>query len=245
MDDRNEHIDPIIWEKIEAYLLGKLTNEEKEQFEIEINENKDLANQVKIVHATLIGIQEYALQEKIKSWDVSTKKGWIFQFNTWKVVSIAASLLMIVTLGIWWYTQPNATDQLYARYYEQDPGLPTMMSHTQNYDLDKIMIDYKSEKYSKALRSWEKMLVDHPDNDTIQYFMGCAHLALGNTGDALVFLSHVVSQGEGVFYRDANWYLGLTLLKLRRDDAAQKYLYESQHPHSEKLMLEIQQLQQN
>ena len=75
------------------------------------------------------------------------------------------------------------------------------------------MVNYKQGDYKSAISKWTALEQKSPDNDTLQYFLGVAHLAENNTQKAIPYLNKTVNNTKSVFFEDATFYLGLAYLK--------------------------------
>src|SRR5690606_23244373 len=106
---------------------------------------------------------------------------------------------------------PN--QKLYAEFFVPDPGLPTTMSSTNNYTFFDAMVNYKQGDYKTAIKKWETLEAANTENDTLIYFLGVAHLAKGNTEDAISYLEKSKDFKDSVFKNDAYYYLGMAHLK--------------------------------
>jgi tetratricopeptide (TPR) repeat protein len=103
----------------------------------------------------------------------------------------------------------------------------TAMGTNSNYEFDRGMVDYKTGAYQAAISRWEKLLAQKPDNDTLNYFLGSALLAIGDDELALSFLQKTLEMETGIFQKEASWYLGLSYLKSGNNAEAVKYLQNS------------------
>lgn len=152
----------------------------------------------------------------------------------------AASVIIIAALGALLYFNSSTSDsKLFSNYYKPDPGLIGTMSVSDNYLFDHAMIDYKTGEYAKAISTWESLLKTHPVNDTLNYFLGSAYLAINNSTKALGYFKIVTNQQESYFYKDACWYMGLALLKDDKKKEAISFIEKSNHQNKEKLLLKL------
>src|SRR5690606_36367030 len=103
-------------------------------------------------------------------------------------LKIAATLAILVSVGIWALLQKSPGEKLYRQYFTPDPGLPTVMGNTDNFTFNEAMVYYKQGDYGAAIAQWEGLLPQKRDNDTLNYFLGAAHLAHGNVPEAIPFL---------------------------------------------------------
>lgn len=132
--------------------------------------------------------------------------------------------------------RPDANERLFASYYQADPGLVTAMGSSGEYAFDRGMVDYKIGEFAAAIQRWEALLPEKPGNDTLNYFLGTAHLGLKNTTPAKQYLDSVAKQESSPFREDAFWYLALVNILDKDYEAAMLNLHKSNHPKKADLM---------
>ncbi len=238
-----DHISPEDLEKIDRYLSGEMEAGEHAAFSAQINADPVLKAKVEEARLLFLGIRETALQSDLESFHkglpakqqtAATRS--MFSSKTWLV---AASLILLALVSfLWIYNRSEKEDTLYAKYYEADPGLMTTMGIAEDYEFNRGMVDYRSGKYADAIKRWEPLAAAQPARDTLQYFLGVAHLAAGNTTPAIRYLNKLVLM-ESAFKNDACWYLGLAQLKEGNKEEASKWINLADHPRKDELQSEL------
>ena len=152
----------------------------------------------------------------------------------------AACVAILIVLGGYTFLQGNSlsnkNEQLFATYFRPDPGLPTTMSVSDNFDFFDAMVSYKQGDYNKAITKWEVLLKEKPDNDTLNYFIGVAYLANGNEDQAITFLQWSSEHQESKFLKETYHYLGLANIKKGDLDKGKKNLELSDLPESKEVL---------
>ena len=222
-----KELDQPTFERIERYLLGEMTIAEKTQFELEIANNEALQNEVKLQRQMIAGIQvqsvdlqdttseEYARGLARKSFDNSRKIHRLIV----PLLGIAAGIVLVAVVGYFWM---NSNQDLYAKYYEADPGLPTIMGVADNYEFQDAMVDYKMEDYQKAKEKWQKLTERNSSNDTLNYYIAMADLNLNNFEKSAQSLNQISTKSS--FYADALWYQALIAIHEKDYDLAREKL---------------------
>ncbi len=238
------HISQEEFERIEQYILGNLSAHEALAFEHEMDHNELLRQNFEEVKAFIIGIEEGALRYSLDTFhkemevlgaDVQSNK----ETNYWTWASAAVITFFVVTT-VWMFCfKEDFHSQQFTQFYTADPGLITAMSSASSYDFDRAMVAYKSGDYQDAIKRWEKIYKSNTDNDTLNYFLGSAHLAKQEVELAIVYFQKVEQLPEGHFTNDNYWYLALSYLKLGRMEDAVNTLYKTDHPMKEKLLNSI------
>mgnify|MGYP000542504601 FL=1 len=153
-------------------------------------------------------------------------------------MSIAASIAILIG-GFWFFNKPKSNEALFNKYYIEDRGLETNMGESDNYTFDDAMVDYKQKKYNLAIGKWNILLKNKPENDTLNYFLGVAHLANKNENEAINYLKEVTKATESEFLNEAYFYLGLSYLKMDNTDLAIEYFEKSNSKTSKTIISEL------
>ena len=197
-------------------------------------------------------IEEKGLRETLDSFHTSLNEensnqqslpqGKVIKINPWlRYVAAACVLLLITWTGFTFLnnSSQNDNERLFANHFKPDPGLPTTMSSTDNYEFYNAMVSYKQAKYSEAIVKWEALLKEKPKNDTLNYFLGVAHLANGNEGEAITFLQWAAEHQESVFSKETYYYLGLANIKKGNLSKGKELLKLSELPEGTLILEEL------
>jgi len=241
--DPNRDITQEEFERIERYLKHQMTVDERLAFDLELRKNTELTEQVNKQRLINEAIETQSLKEELDAFhdeisdaDNITKTSKVVSFPFRKMVAAA---VIIIALGSFWFFNNNSNEQLYAKHFSPDPGLPTTMSKTSNYEFYNAMVDYKQGDYKKAITKWEVLLKDKPQNDTLNYFIGVAHLANKDENQAIKYLSSVTQNESGRFSNEAFYYLGLAHLKADNLELAKKNLTFSTFDNSKTILSKL------
>ena len=229
------------FETISQYLEKQMTPAEAAAFEEQMKKDETLRQEVEEIRLLLLGVEEASVRKAmekfhsglpvVRTMEDKKKNGTI---RRWLA---AASVILLAGLSVWIYRSITDTSRgVFAEYYRQDPGLLTAMSSSDNFDFERAMVDYKTGNYAAAAAVWKRQAADRPDNDTLNYFLGTVSLAMNDPAGAAGYLRKVADQQQSVFAPDANWYLGLALLKLDSIPEAAAYIERSDHPRKEALL---------
>lgn len=244
MDNHKLHISQSEWEKIEDFLFGKLATDEINAIEKQIETDTIFAQKVNEVKSVILAVQEFSLVEKTEQWHKELHDTPIVPIQRKhsesyiRYISIASALLILIVCA-WWWLFPSKEEKLFADFYRPDPGLPTVMSLSENYEFEKAMVDYKSENYAEALTSWEKLLTEHPESDTLLFFIGSSLLAQKNAKASIPYFEKVISDEKSIFRSESYWYLGLALLKENQTDKAKNVIQLSNHDRKQDILKKL------
>lgn len=239
-------ITPEEFEILEQYLTNQMDSVDREEFSKKIDEDPVLHQKLHSVKLLMIGVQESTLQQNLEQYhkdlesskeNASSSTAKVFSIKQWLV---AASILLIAGIAaLLYFTAPNPNEKLYSQFFKSDPGLINSMGISDSYEFDRAMIDYKMGEYDKAIVAWEKLLKENSANDTLNYFLGSANLALDNNDKAIRYFSIVLSNPNSAFYKDANWYTGLALLKGNKKEEAIPFIEKSGYPNKDELLKKL------
>lgn len=235
------------FERIERYIRGDMPDAEQLEFEEETRENPDLKEAVEEIQSMIGVVEEETLRERLDMFHEEmnefqniTQKG--LKKISWPVLLAAASVLLIVSLGVTWlWLQPSETEALFSEYYSPDPGLLVPMSAEEQYEFYRAMVDYKTGDYEEAIKRWNMMADNKAANDTLGYFLASAYLANEQPEMAIPYFLEVAEDDESLFQKDAYWYLGLIYLEGGNSGFAKKYLQLSDHPGKRDILSQINQ----
>ena len=237
--EKNQEIQDLI----DNYFLGNLDNMEilafnerlkaDPEFHAMLNEQEEMAR----------SIEEYNLRNSLDQFHDEIvdhpKKKWL----SYGQLALAASILLLIGVGTWAaFFTGNSTQKIFAENFKPDPGLPTTMGTSSQYEFYYGMVSYKRKEYTEAISRWEPLYAAEPKNDTLVYFLGVANLANGNARQAENYLELANEKTESVFYEDIQYYLALTYLKQNKIIEAKEILSKSTSSAGKKLLNELRKL---
>lgn len=241
--EEKENISPEFLETIERYYNGLMTKDEKLAFEAELQQDAELKQEVEDIKALLFSIEKQSLKEKMNEFhedlpiqmvsETSTSKVRFFNFRN------SAAAIVLLAVGSYWFFTTSSNEKIYDNYFKPDPGLPTMMSTSLDYTFYDAMVNYKQGDYETAISKWKKLEIKSPNNDTLVYFLGVAHLADRHIDQAISYLEKASVTSNSVFIEDANYYLALAYLKKDKKEKAIEFLKNSTSENSKKLLEQL------
>jgi tetratricopeptide (TPR) repeat protein len=230
------------FERIESYILGQMTEKDRLALESDMLNDQNLRNYYEDLKVILQEVELSSLKETMEEFHEElvspvpiiplSKK----EFK-WKPYAVAASVLCLLVVSLWIFTgNQSENEKLFVAYYRPDPGMVTAMGAGSNYEFDRGMVDYKTGDYQAAITRWEMLLKDSPENDTLNYFLGSAYLAIGDAIQAQPFLEKTIQNQSGIFQKEAYWYLGLSFIKSGKTDEAIEFLQQSEREEAAEII---------
>ncbi len=229
-------------EIFDRYLMQKMDVSDRDAFEEQLNNDFELNESFEEYRAMVVVVEENALKEKMEDFhfNLGFEKGKVVPLNKPRRFNylVAASVALLLGLGgLWFFNFQNQS--LFDEYFTPDPGLSTVMGNSDDYNFYEAMVDYKRKNYTDAIKKWELLLAQKPQNDTLNYFLGSAFLASDQEELSKTFLERVASNENSVFYSDANFYLGLVYLKMGQEDKVNYYLEKSNSKAAKELISKV------
>lgn len=233
-------------ELIENYVEGRLSENEKQDFETRLIIDSDFKEEFDLYNTVVAGIQEAGrenLKAKLKLADneldnkqniINIKNSQKKQTKYW---AFAASVVFAIGIGLFFYMNDKPDLMALANnYYEKEKGLPIEMSVTRNQWED-VMSVYKNEDYTATKNKLEDLLKKEPTNDTLNYFYGVVNFELNNYRASIASFNNINPTSN--YYDKAQYRLVLIDLKLNnKADAIVKInecLLNKQHLYYDKL----------
>lgn len=226
MKNRFNRISQEDFELIDHYLRDKMDPDEIDAFESRLGKDPLLKEITEEYSLLFNSVGESVLQKEMERYhsDLPTPQEATPERPAPRVrYLVAAVIALLILIGGYWLMQPAVQDP-FDEFFSPDPGLPTTMGTTDEYPFYEGMVYYKQGKYDSAIVCWSRVLSKDPSSDTVNYFLGVAHLANHDAPGSRQFLK-AAAQHQGSFFQDdAFYYLGLSYLKTHNTAEARKYL---------------------
>jgi tetratricopeptide (TPR) repeat protein len=212
-------MDQVRFEEIERYLRGEMSEELAQSFESRLAEDASLRSDLEAIKDSILAIEMGGFKASMQGIGTrydkenpSISPSRSNPFNL-RLFAIAAGIAAVVSVVYLFWPKVDAGKELYAEYFSPDPGLPVTMGITDAYDFKDAMVDYKTGDYTKAIQKWNGLLKESPQSDTLNYYLGCAHLNAGASQKAIEHLKGVRENESSSFQQKAAWYLALAYLQ--------------------------------
>lgn len=214
------------FEAIEAYVMGRMSAEERQRFEQDMAADPALRAEVDLQRENTMAIELGGMDrllKQVRAEQQRTSEG--SGGNGWTTyLKYAAAIALLIAGALWWMDRAPKHDRLFAEHHVADPGLPVPMSASDDAAFHDAMVAYKLGDFAEARGKWTNLLNAAPDNDTLRYFIAQSALAEGDADSAVPLFEHVSADASSVFSGKARWYLFLAHLK-RGDRTAMQALH--------------------
>ena len=207
-------------QKIEAYLRGNLSPEEKQDFEARIASDSELAEEVR--HQA--GQQELfragrrmQMMQQLQEVEASIQSG---RKRNRRLLALAATLLLLFLAARFFFQTPPSNEDLYKEHFElyllggpqRDNAPPT--------PYDKAWEAYQNSDFQAALAYFDTVSTSHPDYPSIQLYRAVSNMGQGLHERAITQLQTITNTEGHPFVEEALYYLGLSQLRLEHTEEA-------------------------
>ncbi len=227
-------------EEIEKYLKNEMNEDERIFFESCVKSDPVLKKELE-EHAAI-----YASFDKIRAEEMKTNfmlidrndepghsEGRSVAFDTTltKRRSIkfpaylkwTASFFIMPVAFIMIFLQNNQTPaQLFSEYYTTYPNTVAPVSLSGTESIADYWQFYESGEFENAYTAFKIVTDADPENEEIRFYLGICALETRRNDEAASNFTVVAKNAESTFFKQAQWYLGLTYLKMDNADAAEE-----------------------
>jgi tetratricopeptide (TPR) repeat protein len=208
------------FERIEQYLAGALTKEEQLSFENQLQDDRELKQELTKHHQAHQVVNLYAreqIKQRVKSIQVSRSQS---AAPTMLYRLAAAVVLVALTVGGYLVTYQNYSDAAIAGiHFEPYPNRLTTMGELKDESFFEAMTYYDQGDYQNALSSFALVESGSEHYEAAQLYLGIAHYSLDQY-DQAVKIFQVLAPSSGAYAEAANWYLALSYLQLQQHQNA-------------------------
>ena len=222
------------YDMINRYLDGEMSAGELKAFELQMQQDADLQNEVELTRDVLStlkiklhpGENEKALQHSLTEMNAEyfskkTEQAKIIPLSRRRwMTAVAAVFVLALLLTVW---HPWKKEELYQQYAAiQMPAIAERGATTDSL-LKSAVENFNNKKFAEAIPGFETVLKDSADNSFVQYYYAIALLQNGNIEKARVQLTALYNGGS-IFRNDAAFYIALSYLKEKNKTVCKDWL---------------------
>ena len=229
------------FERIERYVMGRMTSSEAGDFEGLMEKDLQLAEAVQRKQLLLNGLKinhQENLMAKIKSIQASTAEeldsALAHRSSKLRRLAIAASIaatILLIALGLWLLLPPS-NEQLARQFFEPYPDVLSEKieqkgffgSHPSENYLEKGMAEYELGNYQEGIIAINNYLKEappeHPFLQESRLYLAISHFLLKDYERSTALLLDLDQDSAFERRKLVDWYLGLSLLAEGKETAA-------------------------
>lgn len=217
-------------EKIDAYLMGQLSEAEDRAFRADLQRDGALAKEVEVRRNMLLAIRQVGRQELRQTLEgihrdlqpqADPREPAITPIRRilpWLGALAAAAILLLLLIR----TPDNQS--LYPDYYQPYELSLNLRDTSPNADQTQALRQYREGNYAAALPLFERLAASEPQQSQYQMAIAICQIELGQTAAAQSRLQQLYDSGDPFLVDEAAWYLGLMALKAEDLSTVQSYL---------------------
>lgn len=204
--------------RIENYLNGQLSADQKRQFEAELSSNPELSRLFRQHKYFLDGIQGMKMQAFTKTFAPASRSTPVPRRTKFFIPVLITAMLVIIAI-VYFVTRPPESQRLAKEYYS------TPLAELSRSDSDAENVDYKAgmeafdrKSWDAAIFAFDKIDASHPSYSQVRYFKG--HALVGGrkyTEASSLFLE--IAKQKGQYQEQAEWNLVITELFMNAPNA--------------------------
>lgn len=208
---------------LEKFLKNQLTQEERQQLDVLMNEDISFREQVHFeqnVKNAITRNEREDLKSFLRNIDAPV------QSKSFKWKAVAASFIgfiMITTIALFLFRDKPA-EQLYLSYYQPYPNMiaPAVRGTVDTSSFAKAFEAYDTENYIESAELFDQLYESEKLSFALLY-SGISHLENGQTTIAIQKFQQLNARDED-YKNVAQWYLALAFLKDGRRDFTEELL---------------------
>jgi hypothetical protein len=223
--DEEQQISYTEIKRIDDYLLQYLDENERSEFELLLEDNIKMKNEI---------VLNSEINEAIKEKDVMNLRSELSQISDenrqstkirkfipeniqnrpLRYVGVAASAAAVITVGLFTFSNQKTTpDKLFQQAYQPYEATGLFRSAPLS-NPSFIGIDlYNDRKYDDAIGQFDIVLNDNNEHPMCNFYTGLCYMGKNNFDDAVISFQKVITEKDNLFIEQAEWYMALSLLK--------------------------------
>ena len=225
------------YDRIEAFVGGTMSADEQTRFEAELETNPELKTEYLAYRATHDVMEVLAfeqLQEELREMDIgstpsstaTTSKEPPARIRRMprRLLTLAASFLVLVLAGTLWWSNSQYSDQQLAGKHFMTPNLSKVRGTNTEDALSQAATAFYQGNYDTSIRLLQSIPSSDPVYADAQWLLGYACLQEGRAQEAVTAFNVVLSGNKNELKASARWHRILAHIAAGDQVAAEKLL---------------------
>lgn len=208
-------------QQIDDYILNRLSPEDRQAFELEIQQNPGLASEIQVHQAIQQGLainRHRKIKAKLKKFHQSEfspinnllKGRWNkIHWSLWLI-------LVALIIGLAWFiitlNPTPAPDQLYAQYYSPYSVSLQNRNSALEEELAAASLLYNQGQYEDALPALQALSTRAPEDMRLFLATGICQMELNQYPEAIQSLNIILERKDPLLSDQARWYSAMSQL---------------------------------
>ncbi|OFX44266.1 MAG: hypothetical protein A2046_16945 [Bacteroidetes bacterium GWA2_30_7] len=233
----NKHERTIV---IEKYLDGELQDNDLVKFELEIQNDKELKEDLFLhreIRKVLSDKDVFDLRLKLNAIrkNYQTEKKYLRKKKPVLIYTILSVIVITVISFVFVFNHKLTNDELFEKYYKQYRS--EIITQSAEKSTDEIYTNalriYDKNQFKQAIEMFNLISDTSQYFTSKEYFTGLSYMELKNYYEAVKHFKTVLNSKPGLIEEDAIWYSALCYLKTNQNQQAIKQLRFLQNSNSE------------
>ena len=241
-------------DKIEQYLTGKMDGVEQQAFEAELNSNSTLAEELDAHRLAREAIELSigdSLRGQFQEWHDSTATGTTKEgakivkmaprIALRRVLAVAASVLLLLAVGSYWYANDRYNDPDLAMAFYEDSAIGKLRTGTAaNHPLALGLDNMLAEDFAAADDYFNGIAPTDTNYEDARYYLGHSLYLQSRSEEAIQVLQSIQDSSNSNLRQSAEWLLLLSRLQEGQSESSKfqelldKMLADSRHSYHPK-----------
>jgi len=237
-------------DQIEKYFAGELEGKELQNFEEQVEQDKELAEEISIfkdmmvavdmvgdeeLEASVKGVHEGLKHEGFFSKDDAKVVGFKSRQNLRRVLALAASFLIIVVAAFYFFLSgSDPAEKVFARHYQpEQSNISIILDDLERFGLADPEADrkesltgalkyYENQEFLNSLEAFKEHLIAYPEDKIAKLYYGLSLLDQEESAMAVEELESLTRLIGFEHENTANWYLAMAYLQSGNKTETQK-----------------------
>ena len=216
-------------EYIERYLAGSLSEEERDAFKVEMENNPalrlEVEESVKMKTAAYYSGGNHWVESKMDELDslLASDRKKKRRLTIWAAIGGIAAVVILILL-VFPFKESTTDSEPFIVYYERPPAIE-LRNSGENRRLANASILFNQGEFEESLAIMDSLhtqaLIPEDRETEVRFYRAICHIELEQYDDAIELLANI--QDEEFVY-DARWYQALCYLKTVQNDRAAQLL---------------------
>jgi tetratricopeptide (TPR) repeat protein len=212
---------------IDRYLAGEMDSVEARAFELELQSNKELIQELAFERdlSDLLKQQNIIeFRQKLSDAILESKKekhrGRLIPLTRKSYALVAASItILIMVAASVYFLMPKtySNNRLFSMYYDSDK---LNITRSESTYLVEALRFYQQKNYTTAIDLFNEVIANDPSNAAVRFYLAISYIETNQIDKAIANLEEIIHNGKNLYIEHAQWYLGLCLLKINQTDQA-------------------------
>lgn len=229
-------------ERIERYWEGRMSEEERRDFEIALLVDPVLQQESDNYRSVVLAMKDLKAEQvrnKLKDLDAEldrkdavARRGLSLPFQR---ILLAAMLVLAIGSTLFLLQNGASIQSIAPELLPVEEGLPVLMGTSGEKAFDDAMSLFKAGDFHESYKGFRPLLALQPGNDTLLYYTANALLRSGRAGDALPLFNRLTSSHSPAYGLKAGVYAALcsweTGAKQEALDQLREISFLANHPY--------------